>query len=1293
MNDQNNNNQPPWVRPHLSDQISEESNNKQQPQLSPEQSQQPSSLDHTRPPQHNPNEQKGSLLQSIGQPCYNFISKIGHCGLFCEETIRKWLFAPSPSKRSSFLKYSLGSVVVLLVSLSVLYMFMGWRALPVTFLKASIEASLAANMGATKVQIDEALLQRDTERGGLYIRLTNMVLLEPDGAVIAASPQTAIGLKFFPLLMGVVAADNLSLIGPEIHFMRNADGDWTLLRSKLGSSGVEAKKIEFNEQIAAPQKEQGADLSAENLAQIGDVIKEGLSGVHGQMRQAQNLSYIGVRKARIIMHQEAGDEGQVWLMPSFTVQYDQDEKKQLVGSGIITPQNAPQSEIWLALSHNQGDSFVDMKARLQNVVPGQLSTFVPALSSLSAVQLGVSGAFTGRIDLSNGLQSGQMKIVLSEGSIGFLGNSAPGFEITRGTFEFTMEAGANHISLVTSELVYPAGHIVLKGDIWRENAASGPQDWRFQIFSTEGQILSGDPTVNGQTIDEFGFSGRLFASKMPVLIDEMRVKIGKSSILMAHDGSYGYPAILRGRFKHLPLNLIKAIWPQGFKQESRDWVFKHMQSGVLSNGRFAIAGLGKTQELVQITQTGFSKTNQDRITLPEMNFEIEGLSFTIFDNPLLLQSKKANLAIRGDRLDFTMRKGFFDVPRGGRITVKDAHLLIPDVVPVGPDGVVSFNLTTNAKTSIALLQREPFGFNSAIQKSLNNFKGAVGGNLVINLPLREEIDQKEVKVAGLLTLTKAEAKVNQFKLSNGDIKFNLGNNHVEAKGSMLVNGVTTTLAWRRQFNHSEGYINPPLIIRGNYDEADRNQLGLPINHLVQGPVPVEVTFAQKTAGKVAVHLAADLTKATLISQGLGWRKESGRTASLNFDVVDRPGKGVFLENFNIEGQDITARGQVLLSEKSEVKSFSFPEVSYKIVSNISVTGERRTSANGKKKFWKVNARGKSFDGRGIFRSILHKGQVGSAKSSAIANSDGVELTAKFNTVLGWQQSRLNNVSIQMKRRGDELQGFSLRSKLRGGGTLNGKLVNNKGQDPVIQLDTTDAGEALRLVGFYPSMLGGRGRLTVRYNVKKRQLASKTGELIIQNFSIASDPVVKEVLANIGAGKKNKKLGSQDVVKFKSLVAPFSIGHEQFILHDSQVKGEILGATMRGQIDFQRNQVRLSGTYIPLYGLNAAVGIVPVLGDILVGRRGEGMLGITFGIYGPIEKPEVLVNPMSLVAPGVFRQIFEFNQGKPKIKLRTNSNIKSSTKLNSSASKVQRRNKKTKNEKQRGPETSSSLQRK
>jgi hypothetical protein len=80
--------------------------------------------------------------------------------------------------------------------------------------------------------------------------------------------------------------------------------------------------------------------------------------------------------------------------------------------------------------------------------------------------------------------------------------------------------------------------------------------------------------------------------------------------------------------------------------------------------------------------------------------------------------------------------------------------------------------------------------------------------------------------------------------------------------------------------------------------------------------------------------------------------------------------------------------------------------------------------------------------------------------------------------------------------------------------------------------------------------------------------------------------------------------------------------------------------MEGQIDSANSDVRLRGTFIPLYGLNNAFGQIPIVGLFLGGEK-EGLVGITYQVVGAPGRSVLQVNPISAVAPGIFRKPFEF----------------------------------------------------
>ena len=70
------------------------------------------------------------------------------------------------------------------------------------------------------------------------------------------------------------------------------------------------------------------------------------------------------------------------------------------------------------------------------------------------------------------------------------------------------------------------------------------------------------------------------------------------------------------------------------------------------------------------------------------------------------------------------------------------------------------------------------------------------------------------------------------------------------------------------------------------------------------------------------------------------------------------------------------------------------------------------------------------------------------------------------------------------------------------------------------------------------------------------------------------------------------------------------------IRDGVVRGPVIGATIDGQIDYARDETRLHGTFVPLYGLNNMFGRIPIFGMFLGGGSNEGLVGITYEAFGP-----------------------------------------------------------------------------
>jgi hypothetical protein len=106
--------------------------------------------------------------------------------------------------------------------------------------------------------------------------------------------------------------------------------------------------------------------------------------------------------------------------------------------------------------------------------------------------------------------------------------------------------------------------------------------------------------------------------------------------------------------------------------------------------------------------------------------------------------------------------------------------------------------------------------------------------------------------------------------------------------------------------------------------------------------------------------------------------------------------------------------------------------------------------------------------------------------------------------------------------------------------------------------------------------------------------------------------------------------------------PFNARAKMVTIREGRAAGPAIGATFGGTLDRKAEKLDLTGTLVPVYGLNSFLGAVPVLGDLLNSRKGEGVFGLTYAMKGNLNEPALSVNPLSVLTPGIFRRIFEFS---------------------------------------------------
>jgi AsmA-like C-terminal region len=535
--------------------------------------------------------------------------------------------------------------------------------------------------------------------------------------------------------------------------------------------------------------------------------------------------------------------------------------------------------------------------------------------------------------------------------------------------------------------------------------------------------------------------------------------------------------------------------------------------------------------------------------------------------------------------------------------------------------------------------------------SAEGIDGKVDAQIKISLPLMSGIERSDIKVEAKARLTDGRAKnlAGAYDIQGATITLDTGDKAIEAKGDLLVGGVPAKLTWQRIFGVSDDK-QPPLRVTAKLDNADRTALGIDVNSFIQGEVPVELTVARGQKGDVHAKVRADLSATDMVLEELSWRKPPGRSAVLQFDIgkdvakdgTRSPRIKTELQNFKLVGDDIAVDGWLGLDAKSKPVEFHFPDFSLNVVSRLDIGGTLRPD-----NVWDIKARGQTFDGRELFKSLFSVGQVsGKTVEPPRKDQPGADIKAEIETVIGHSEISLRGVKLQAQRRSGKLTSLTATAGVDGGKPLDISVVQAANQPRKMVATTDDAGQVFRLVGFYPNMNGGQMRLDV--NLDGQGLAEKTGSLFVRRFRILGDTIVADVLQSPDDVQSSqnrrpgKRTAAREAIDFDTLQVPFKVGQGQFTLDGAQLRGPLLGASIAGKADLRAQRLDLGGSYIPLQGLNAALSGVPLLGQLLTGPKGEGMMGITFAVQGPMSAPQVTVNPLSLIGIGPFRDLFQMS---------------------------------------------------
>lgn len=679
------------------------------------------------------------------------------------------------------------------------------------------------------------------------------------------------------------------------------------------------------------------------------------------------------------------------------------------------------------------------------------------------------------------------------------------------------------------------------------------------------------------------------------------------------------PAVeMKGQMSTIGVRDLLRYWPKGVGEGARSWIDKNMAAGTMGPVAFEThfpAGLLDESQLPD---------GALKVTVPlsgaEVNY-IQGLTH--------ITQLRGTALLTGDTFSAEIASG-----RVGPIAVGQGKVVIADLhVPASP-GAFEVHAGGAVQDVLKLVDQKPLNYPTRFGIDIAETRGNASLDLGFHLPMRKNLSVDDVNIAIKAQVTGFALSLSDHaKFSDGNIAFEIDNARLHAGGNALLADSRLNLDWVEDFKTRDP-ITSRITVKGMLDTAAREALNFRAADFLKGPANVTATVLGQRGAVVSADMTMDLAPAVLNLDLIGLYKPAGFPTTARVTASFGPGSAIRSETMKITGPGVTANGEAQFDANGHMTQLFFPLVKFGAVNDFSFNLNR---ANGGTE---ITLRGRSLDGTRLATRGSNKGADGgaSAASGVDTSIDGpFRISARLDRVALRENIAIAPFALDVAGNGNRPSSMSLSGAMAKGGSVAGEIVpGDNGRK--LSFSTNDMGQLAKGLFGFTSIRGGKLDVTATLP-GNADGPDYQGKLSMRDFKVMNQPFLTR-LFSAGSLDGLVNLMRGEGISIEKVDAPFSSKNGVIDVKGARAQGPAIGFTADGYIDRPKNAIALKGTLVPVYGLNSIISNIPIVGQVFAGKPGEGVFGITYSIHGNADQPDLSANPLSVLAPGILRRIFE-----------------------------------------------------
>lgn len=748
----------------------------------------------------------------------------------------------------------------------------------------------------------------------------------------------------------------------------------------------------------------------------------------------------------------------------------------------------------------------------------------------------------------------------------------------------------------------------------------------FDIDNIKGNIELSDTFPEKFNILAATAKGSFYNDFSVLSLEAMDLKIDDSIVLVSGNFSNLIPSpdftpMIEAdvTVKNFEVDNLQKYWPLLLGKKVRNWVITNITEAKVAKASGHFSFKPEYFESMYEWKRGGKTT-----TRPRMDEDAIDALIDVVEGKVAYKNPFPDITNIAGTVSFSGKTMKADIKSANinDTSVKSAVVIIDDMNIKNAPISIKGEFDGYVRDSIAFLKPILKNYKTTeVLESIYNSSGKVKGSVDLSFPIKRKLRHKNfnVDITSSFSNTTIPSFINGHDLEGSSFSLELKNNNLKIKGNAKVINTPVYFSYNRDIKKAN---ESDYSVKGEFNASELSKLGLVDLPYTENKLDVDVKIRERK-NITYINGEADIKKASISIPSINFIKKAGEDGKIVFVMKKYDNERVEIKNFTVSGSDYKIYGSVDLSQ-SKIKSLDISNAKY-------ANNDYSLSYNLKNNTHNISINGKKLDLSDVSFADLFKkdSESKSLKIIAKASIDTVKMKnsesfSKLTFDMNCSTKLCSSINAYAKTKGDAFIVLS---------------VKPVGDSSSVMLESDNAGSVINAFGLSKHVQGGRLTLEATFSKNNSDSIIAQGLLQVHDFTAIKTPVLGKLLT-LASLKGISDLLNNKGITFKRFAAPFHISKNVITLHDAKTAGASIGLTSEGTIDLNSGHIDLSGAIVPAYEVNKVLGDIPLLGNLLIGKKNEGVIATKYRIKGPHEDAKITVNPLTILTPGFLRNIFD-----------------------------------------------------